>query len=277
MSDVGSSLGSAAGGGEDGRAISDGSEVQIEDQQPVPPPMPTSRISVKHAVEVIQTFDEYKRWLVQEIGFGGMLKLPMRQKLNLKFSAWTMSKVSVSQCAIILISKKLKFWPEDVHKVFGILCGHRSIRGRDGHITPDAIQFFKKTLGMDKKGVHSLRAAEEFLLRDVSETSSKLEKDCFQIAFVIFVMGHVLAPTTKHDYATIDFWGALANTETISQFNWCEYVLQCLLEVVRRLKKDMLSNNPGTNLVGCHLFLQVFFLHSIDLGIFNKKHNVLPV
>ncbi|XP_037456665.1 uncharacterized protein LOC119327668 [Triticum dicoccoides] len=277
MSDVGSSLGGAAGGGEDGRAISDGSEVQIQDQQPVPPPMPTSRISVKHAVEVIQTFDEYKRWLVQEIGFGGMLKLPMRQKLNLKFSAWTMSKVSVFQRAIILSElKKLKFWPEDVHKVFGIPCGHRSIRGRDGHITPDAIQFIKKTLGMDKKGVHSLRAAEEFLLRDVSETSSKLEKDCFQIAFVIFVMGHVLAPTTKHDYATIDFWGALANTETISQFNLCEYVLQCLLEAVRRLKKDMLSNNPGTNLVGCHLFLQVFFLHSIDLGIFNKKHNVLP-
>ena len=135
------------------------------------------------------------------------------QKLNLKFNAWTMSKVSVSQRAIILSeSKKLTFWPEDVHKVFGIPCGHRSIRGRDGHITPDAIQFIKKTLGMDKKGVHSLRAAEEFLLRDVSETSSKLEKDCFQIAFVIFVMGHVLAPTTKHDYATIDFWWSLANT-----------------------------------------------------------------
>lgn len=38
----------------------------------------------------------------------------------------------------------------------------------------------------------------------------------------------------------------------------------------------MLASNPGTNLVGCHLFLQVFFLDNVDLGMFNKKHNVLP-
>lgn len=88
-------------------------------------------------------------------------------------------------------------------------------------------------------------------------------------------MGHVLAPTTKHDYATIDYWGALASTETISQFNWCEYVLECLLQAVRRLKKDILGNNPNTNLVGCHLFLQIFFLDNIDLGTFKKKHDVL--
>uniref|UniRef100_A0A453I153 Uncharacterized protein n=1 Tax=Aegilops tauschii subsp. strangulata TaxID=200361 RepID=A0A453I153_AEGTS len=129
---------------------------------------------------------------------------------------------------------------------------------------------------MDKTGVHSMRAAEEFLMREIAESSSKLEKDCFQIAFVIFVMGHVLAPRTKHDYGTIDYWGALANTENISQFNWCEFFLDFLIEAVCRLKNDMMANNPNTNLVGCHLFLQVFFLDNVDLGIFNKKHNVLP-
>ncbi|XP_048554668.1 uncharacterized protein LOC125535641 [Triticum urartu] len=242
-----------------------------------PPPTPTSRISVRKAVEVIETFDEYKRWLVTEIGFGGMLKLPMLQKLNLKFSAWTMSKVCVERRAIVLSETKiLKFFAEDIHKVFGIPCGHRNVKGRDGFIKPEAVRFIKTTLGMDRTGVHSLRAAEEFLLRDISETSSKLEKDCFQIAFIIFVMGHVLAPRTKHDYGTIDYWGALANTENIAQFNWCEFVLEFLLEGVRRLKNDMMANNPNTNLVGCHLFLQIFFLDNVDLRLFNKKHNVLP-
>ena len=117
-----------------------------------------------------------------------------------------MSKVSTHWRAIVLAENKiLKFWPEDVHKIFGIPCGYRNIKGRDGHIKPEAIKFIKTTLGMDKKGVHSLGAAEDFLKRDISESSSKLEKDCFQIAFVIFVMGHVLAPSTKHDYGSIDF------------------------------------------------------------------------
>ena len=129
---------------------------------------------------------------------------------------------------------------------------------------------------MNKTGVHSLRAAENFLMRDINENSSKLEKDCFQIAFVIFVMGHVLAPTTKHNYSTIDFWGAIANTEMIQQFNWCEYVLQFLLDPVRKLKRDMVMNNHSTNLTGCHFFFQVFLLDNLDLGILNKPHNVLP-
>ena len=89
-------------------------------------------------------------------------------------------------------------------------------------------------------------------------------------------MGHGVAPRTKHDYGTIDYWGALANTENISQFNWCEFVLDFLLEAVRRLKNDMMANNLNTTLVGCHLFLQIFFLDNVDLGIFNNNHNVLP-
>lgn len=43
-------------------------------------------------------------------GFGGMLELLMLQKLNLKFSTWTMSKVSTTRCAIVLAENKiLKF------------------------------------------------------------------------------------------------------------------------------------------------------------------------
>ncbi|XP_048559623.1 uncharacterized protein LOC125540089 isoform X1 [Triticum urartu] len=129
---------------------------------------------------------------------------------------------------------------------------------------------------MDKKGVHSLGAAEDFLKRDISESSSKLEKDCFQIAFVIFVMGHVLAPSTKHDYGSIDFWGALVDTENIGQFNWCEYVVQCMLAGVRRIKTDIRSGNMATNLVGCHLFLQIFLLDNHNLFMMNKPHSVLP-
>ncbi|SPT19607.1 unnamed protein product [Triticum aestivum] len=243
----------------------------------VDPPAPTSRISIKHAACVIQKFDDYKKWLVEQIGFGGMLKLPAVQKLSLKCSAWIMSRVSVSRREIKLRDNKvLRFFTEDVHKVFGIPCGHRSVKGRDAIINPEAVHFIKTTLQMDKTGVHSLRAAENFLLRDINENSSKLEKDCFQIAFVIFVTGHVLAPTTKHNYATIDYWGAIANTEAIVQFNWCEYVLLQLLDAVKKLKSDMLDNNQSTNLTGCHFFFQIFLLDNLDLGILNKPHNVLP-
>uniref|UniRef100_A0ACD6A6M3 Uncharacterized protein n=1 Tax=Avena sativa TaxID=4498 RepID=A0ACD6A6M3_AVESA len=240
-------------------------------------PQFSSRISVKHVVDVTARFSDYKKWLVNEIGFGGMLKLPMVQKLNLKFSAAVMAMVDADSHAICIpINKVLKFWAEDVHKVFGIPCGNRDVNGRDGNISQDSINFMKSSLGMDKAGAHGLRAAKEFLNRDINEESSKLETDCFQIVFVIFVMGHLLAPSTKYDYCQIDFWGALANTENIAQFNWCDYVLQAALDGVAKLKLDMSSKRRSINLVGCHLFLQVFLLDNLDLALFNMKHDVLP-
>lgn len=142
MSDAGSCDGAAAAWDAPQDDILEQPVHAMEEQAP---PVPTSRISVRKAVEVIQTFDDYKRWLVTEIGFGGMLKLPMLQKLNLKFSAWTMSKVCVERRAIVLSETKvLKFFAEDIHKVFGIPCGHRNVKGRDGFIKPKAVTFIKR-------------------------------------------------------------------------------------------------------------------------------------
>jgi hypothetical protein len=69
------------------------------------------------------------------------------------------------------------------------------VKGRDTGITERSIDFIKSLLGMDKAGVCSLRAAEGFIKRDIRDESSKLAKDCFQIAFVIFVIGHLLVST----------------------------------------------------------------------------------
>ena len=54
---------------------------------------PTSRMPVKHVVALIETFTNYKSWLVTQIGFEGMLKLPSLQKISLKFSTWATGKV----------------------------------------------------------------------------------------------------------------------------------------------------------------------------------------
>ncbi|KAI4981694.1 hypothetical protein ZWY2020_022186 [Hordeum vulgare] len=172
----------------------------------------TSRLSVKHVVEVMQKFDEYKRWLVSEIGFEGMLNLPRLGKIDLRMSAWIMRKVKVKSRTIVIDKERvLLFAPEDFHKIFGVPCGNRVVRGRDGEINNTTIEFMKQTIGMNASPAHNLKAAENFITRDISEESSKIEKDCFQISFVIFVMGYVLSPSTKHEYMTIDFWGALAN------------------------------------------------------------------
>jgi hypothetical protein len=158
-----------------------------------------SRISVKHVVQVLKGFTEFKKWLVNEIGFGGILNLQVLQKLSLKFSAWTMNKVDGHRRAICINENEiLRLWAEDVHKIFGVPCGSHDVKGTNVSITKKSIDFIKSSLGMDKAGARSLHAAEEFIKRDIRDESSKLEKDCFQIAFFMFVIGHLLAPSIRY-------------------------------------------------------------------------------
>ncbi|CAM0876641.1 unnamed protein product [Alopecurus aequalis] len=92
---------------------------------------PSSRISVQKIFSVIAGFNEYKRFLVEEIGFSGVLNFPDIPKLNLKFSRWIMDKVDVASQTIDLgpsYQQPLKFYQEDFHKVFGVPCGPRSVQ-----------------------------------------------------------------------------------------------------------------------------------------------------
>uniref|UniRef100_A0A8I6Y0P9 Aminotransferase-like plant mobile domain-containing protein n=1 Tax=Hordeum vulgare subsp. vulgare TaxID=112509 RepID=A0A8I6Y0P9_HORVV len=263
------------GGRQDSTVYCDGVQQALED--PEDQTALTSRLSVKHVVEVMQKFDDYKRWLVSEIGFEGMLNLPRSGKIDLRMSAWIMRKVKVKSRTIVIDKERvLLFALEDFHKIFGVPCGNRVVRGRDGEIKNTTIEFMKQTIGMNASPAHNLKVAENFITRDISEESSKIEKDCFQISFVIFVMGYVLSPGTKHEYMTIDFWGALANAELISQFNWCEYAVDNLMSAVMKVQTEY-NNKAGTiHMSGCHLFFQIFLLDNIDLGIFNMRHPVFP-
>lgn len=229
-------------------------------------PIPTSRTSIQKVCAVISRFNEFKHRLVEEIGFGGMLRLPAISKLNLKFSTWLMSNVDgPNRCIKLSNDRSIRFWPEDIHKVFGIPCGKLDIHSPEYQQTESSVQFFRSVLGMSDKGNQVLKTVEIVLMKDLNEsTASNLEIDCFKMAFVIFSMGHILAPSAKHDKSVIDYWSAIANTDKIIDFNFCEYEFADLLAACWKVKQDIQNNRPVTHLMGCHLFFQVYiFMNSL--------------
>ncbi|KAM0917737.1 hypothetical protein ACQ4PT_009189 [Festuca glaucescens] len=248
---------------------------------------PTSRIAVQKIFQVISNMSPYKRFLVEEMWFGLLLVFPHIPKLNLKFSKWIMSIIDVENHTIVLSpgnpKQSIRFYPADFHKVFGMPSGERNIHGPDGNISPDAVEFIRGCIGLSDKSAHSLKAAESFLQKDLSDCSSRLEKDCFKMSFTIFVMGHFFAPSTKHDYTSVDYWGAIRDTDNIERFNWCQYAFDALIDGIRRLQSEMKVGATVHNLMGCHPFLQVLtcpskllFMHrflkfvNLYVGQFNK-------
>jgi hypothetical protein len=123
-----------------------------------------------------------------------------------------------------------------------------NVVGRDATTRPDAIQFIKNTLGMNQAGVQSLKATESFLLRQITEDSSKIE-ECFQIAFVISVMGHKLT--------------------------WMSFLVNCF-----GYQLIFLALSPccwqSLSVFLFHSNLQVFMLENLDLGTSTRNTTRFP-
>ncbi|KAF7062266.1 hypothetical protein CFC21_068890 [Triticum aestivum] len=237
----------------------------------------TSRLSLLKVGSVVAKFSDLKRQLVMETGFGGFLEVKAWQKINLKYSAFLMDRVHVESSTINLEEQGvLELSEQNLNYVFGTPSGESDINGEGVKPSEAYIEYTRMAASFSDKGTHSLKAAENVLLGALSETSSQIQQDCFKIAFVIFIIGHVLAPTSKHDYISIDFWAALNDISKIKSWNWGGYVLKNLFQAVRKFKTDVSKRNSTIHIVGCHLFLQVFVLDCLDLGILNKPREITP-
>ncbi|KAI4964069.1 hypothetical protein ZWY2020_008419 [Hordeum vulgare] len=237
----------------------------------------TSRISVQKLCNVFSQFNDFKKQLIRDIGFGGVLAIKTLPKLNLKFSSCLMEKVNPETREILIEDyRAIMFSSQDVSNVFGIPCGAKKISSYPTELSEACAEFKKFAEDMSDKGVHSLKAAEAILVKHLDAESRTLDIDMFKIASVIFVVGHMLCPSSKNEYTTVDYGGALSTTAEISEHNWAELVVEHLLAAVRKLKSDLHTRHSTIHLLGCHLFLHVFVLDNLDLGSLTCRDTSLP-
>ncbi|TVU50228.1 hypothetical protein EJB05_01592 [Eragrostis curvula] len=230
-----------------------------------------SRCVVRSVNDSVSRFDERKRRLVKDIGFGGFLNFPPLKTLDRRFSVWLMSRVDERVPALVIDGERtLTFSKQDLGKVFGIPSSGRRVVDRRS-----ARKERKEAL--DKNfTARSITAVQEVVDRDYGPLMSKEQEDTFKVSFVVLVMSCVLVPCSKHDYVTAEYWDALVKPDDINKFDWAAYVLQRLIEAVMKLKSDLERKVRVTNLTGCSLFLQVLYLDSVDLGVWNCSHRLLP-
>uniref|UniRef100_A0A8I6Z7S1 Uncharacterized protein n=1 Tax=Hordeum vulgare subsp. vulgare TaxID=112509 RepID=A0A8I6Z7S1_HORVV len=185
-----------------------------------PPGSPsiTSRLSLLKLGAVISKLTSLKKKLVRETGFDGLLEIKSWQKINLKYSSYLMDRIDVDNSIINLEGQgTLELTKKHVQAVFAIPLGEQTITNEGVDPSEACVEYTRVAAGFCEKGTHSLKAAEAYILRGITADSRKIDIDCFKIAFVIFAIGHVLAPSGKHNYITIDFWPALNNISKIKQ------------------------------------------------------------
>ncbi|KAL6599166.1 hypothetical protein ACP70R_046030 [Stipagrostis hirtigluma subsp. patula] len=236
-----------------------------------------SRCAVRLVHEVISRFDSKKRELVKAIGFGGLLLFPDLNQINRRLSVWLMSKVDEATQSIVIDSnRRYKFSKEDVRIVFGIPSEGTPVQEIRADKIEDDHEFVRTCLGVRGKDYRSIKAAQEILDRQYGEQMSRQEVDAFKVAFVVFIISALLAPSTRHDCANTDYWAALSRIDMIAQYDWCSYVIYRLLIACSKLKSDIRKKLRSPTLTGCTLFLQILYLDSTNLGALSMAHEGFP-
>lgn len=163
-----------------------------------------------------------------------------------------------------------------MHNVFGVPAAGRDVRDKSLDRSDAAVNIVRSCLGINSKEGTSLKAAEAILLKEYGETMDQLEIDAFKTAFIVFVMGHLFPLTTEHNYCSIEYWPALVDPNMIDSFNSAKYIIEELCNAATMLKSDIRKHISVSNMTGCSLFLQVFYLDSVKLGELNIPDGTFP-
>lgn len=120
--------------------------------------------------------------------------------------------------------------------MFGIpAAGKRVVQ--TGSTCPDSqVAYVRSCLGLSDKDFRCLKAAQEVLQRQYSTAMHAKEKASFKVAFVVFVVAMLLAPSPKHDHSRTDFWAALGRPNEIGSYDWSSYVIDHLYSVLQNCR-----------------------------------------
>lgn len=238
---------------------------------------PLSRSSVTHVAYIVSKFDDVKRDLVREIGFHGILDLPQISKIDRKFTLWLLTRLDVEKKCIIvndqIVTDIIDF---EVARILGIPCGRRQVCALDCGDKKSKIDFIQHSIGSRKIDTNGLVAAERNVTAAYFLPMSKEDVDNFKVSFVVWVMGHLLAPTKKHNIGSDRFWGALMVPDDIKYFNWAAYVMEELFIAARDVQHTIKQKKPITTITGCSILLQILYFDSVRMGSLSRPRGILP-
>jgi len=168
------------------------------------------------------------------MSFGGILEIPCISKLNLKLSAWLLSKLdSEESCLVFGPGRRIYVHEDDVGIVLGIPNGDIDVSTTS--VTEEQLELLRSSIGLASTDSRSIKGIEYILEKHIDDQSSSQQIDGFKVSFVVFIIGHLLAPGVKHDQVHLDFWGALKNPAALERYNWCRYVYGHVLEAAQKV------------------------------------------
>jgi hypothetical protein len=211
---------------------------------------------------VFGSFNSEKMLLVEETGFGGMLRLPAATEADPQNSLWLMRSVETSDRDGLYLHTRnvhgMLCRDVDVHFVLGV-----PFRGAEialgGAVSVGTMRVLRKLLLLPLCSFPvSLLELREVLLKDYDGGMSYEQRASFKIAAVLFAVTIFLAPSCfRPEYANTEVIKHILDPDKIKDVNWARYFIRCIKRDAARLKDEIAAGASAIFIHACPSILQV--------------------
>ena len=122
----------------------------------------TNRCSPKSVFSLVSKMSEFKKEIVRQTGFGGILDIPCISKLNLKLSVWLLSKLDIDEsCLVFDESRRIYVHEDDVGIVLGIPSGDIDVSSTS--VSEEQMDLLRASIGLVGSNPRSIKGIEYVL------------------------------------------------------------------------------------------------------------------
>ena len=223
-----------------------------------------SKCSGHKLCKLANELNEAQKQAIEEIGFGGLLKMNLSRTLN-TMSSWLVECFNSTSCVFSVTPfKEFRVTSFDVYDILCLpLNTSKNVveisRGKNEgnpnfHFKMGWRQYFGVT---NPNGQISLKVVHSKLLELVDGG------DTFKKLFVMYAFSSFLAPTAS---GILDLRLAMAvdNVSEIKSLNWSKYVLERLRAATKLYKEQKCRTEKTDNFGGCIVLLQLMYFHHIN-------------
>ncbi|KAH9623855.1 hypothetical protein KSS87_002941 [Heliosperma pusillum] len=198
---------------------------------------------------------------IQEMGFGSLLLLQIK-KVPGSLAYWLVSNYNpIKGC---LLDGKLPILEEDIYLSLGLPMGPNVvIEASNGDKCPvylSVLEKFKSQFGNDSIDVKDILA---------KLPTKKEGGDDFKRNFIIYIFSALLGGVVGNQ-ASLKLLKSLANTDSISDFNWCNFIKRKLADQVQSWQKEEFETKQlKENWFGGPIMALVFVY--LDRSVFKSR------
>ncbi|CAN6198284.1 unnamed protein product [Urochloa humidicola] len=234
--------------------------------------------SSKRVGQLISKLNEEKKEIVRSIGLGGLLEMRPKMHHSRHLIFWLVKHLDVQQMRLCIPGRpKIALTDQSVERILGIRSAGIPLTDGGRVLNKEVrTQLSKAFRTEDTTVLPTVEDAKKVLVRRYKNRMTDAQRGTFAMAMAAYCCAHMLGPEDRSAKVPNGVWHFISDPGLLRHCNWAAYVLSVIKRNALQIQSNLFLHPKSIRLGGCWLYLEILYLDTVDLGLYNVPLDVSP-